>query len=123
MILLATGGRTFCESTEGKSRDDYMAERSALGFALDFIQPTGVIVGDANGADRWVGIWADKRGVPCEVFAADWSTGKRAGPERNQRMVNRRPDAAVRFPGGNGTADCARRCENAGIDVYEVSVK
>jgi len=82
-----------------------------------------VIHGGAKGADRWAGIWADKRGVPADVFAADWSLGPRAGPERNQRMVDQRPDAAVRFPGGRGTADCAHRCKVAGIPIYEVTVK
>lgn len=122
-VLLVTGGRTFCESTPGKSRDDYMAERIALGFALDYIKPSSVIVGDADGADRWAKIWCNKRSIPFREFKADWSLGKRAGPERNQRMVDIRPDIAVRFPGGRGTADCAARCEKAGIDIYEVGVK
>ena len=124
---MVTGGRDFCESVtskgEPRDRDLYMDERWALGFALDYISPSGVIVGDASGADRWAKIWCDKRGVPCEAFKADWSLGKRAGPERNQRMVDKRPDAAVRFPGGRGTADCAARCEKAGIEVFEVKVR
>ena len=127
MILLVTGGRDFCESVtsdgQPRDRDLYMPERVALGWSLDYISPTGVIVGDATGADRWAKIWCDKRSVPCEIFRADWSVGKRAGPERNQRMVDKRPDAAVRFPGGRGTADCAARCDKAGIEIYEVSVR
>ena len=124
MILLVTGGRTFCEAVEGKSREDYMAERMALGFALDWIGPSSVIVGDADGADRWTRIWCERRGVKFTEFTADWDKlGKRAGPLRNQRMVDMRPDAAIRFLGGTGTADCAARCESAGVPVYEVSVK
>lgn len=100
-----------------------MSERIALGFALDYIAPSSVIVGDADGADRWAKIWCDKRGVPFREFKADWSVGKRAGPERNQRMVDKRPNAAVRFPGGRGTADCSARCDRGGIEVYEVVVR
>ncbi len=118
-----TGGRTFCEAIDGKSREDYMAERMALGFALDWISPSLVIHGGATGADRWAGIWADKRGVRCQVEPADWSRGPRAGPERNQRMVDMRPDAALQFPGGDGTADCVRRCEVASVPIYEVSMR
>jgi len=67
VILLVTGGRDFCEAvtTAGieRDRETYMAERIALGFALDFIAPSSVIVGDASGADRWARIWCDRRGV------------------------------------------------------------
>lgn len=127
VILLITGGRDFCEAvtTAGieRDRETYMAERVALGFALDFIAPSSVIVGDASGADRWARIWCERRSVSYREFKADWSHGKRGGPERNQRMVDMRPGSAVRFPGGNGTADCARRCERAGIEVFEVVVR
>lgn len=125
MILLVTGGRDFCESVtskgEPRDRDVYMGERMALGYALDTINPTRIIHGGATGADRWAGIWADRRGVPCHVEPA---TGPwpQAGPLRNQRMVDMRPDAAVRFPGNRGTQDCAHRCRVAGIDVFEVNV-
>ena len=121
MILLVTGGRSFCEKRPGA---DHMSERIALGFALDYIKPSSVIVGDAGGADRWAKIWCDRRGVPCEVFAADWKRhGKRAGPIRNQEMVDRKPDMGCAMPGGFGTDDCARRMERAGIEIYRVSVK
>ena len=70
-----------------------MSERIALGFALDYIAPSSVIVGDADGADRWAKIWCERRGVPL-------STG--------------RPDYAVVFPGGRVPA---------GIEIYRISVK
>lgn len=123
MILLVIGGRTFCEAIDGKSREDYMAERMALGFALDMIGPTRIIHGGDKGADRWAGIWAESRGVPCHVDPADWSRGRGEGPLRNQRMVDMKPGAAVRFPGDRGTADCAGRREQAGIPIYSVSIK
>jgi hypothetical protein len=128
MILLVTGGRDFCESvtTDGKprERDLYMDERRALAFSLDYIAPSAVIVGDASGADRWAKIWCDKRGVKFTEFTAEWDKlGKRAGPARNQRMVDKCPDCAVSFPGGNGTEDCVRRCEMAGVPVYEAALR
>lgn len=119
-VALVTGGRDFCEI---RPSADHMGERRALGFALDWVKPSRVVVGDANGADRWAVIWCERRGVPYHVERADWSRGGRGGPERNQRMVDMRPDVAVRFPGGRGTADCAARCEKAGIDVFEVGIK
>jgi len=123
-VLLVTGGRTFCEATDGKPRDDYMAERQALGFALDMINPSSVIVGDADGADRWAVIWCDRRGVPYTRFIADWTKHqKRAGPIRNQTMVDRQPDAGVAFSGGSGTADCVKRMDTAKIPIYHAALK
>lgn len=43
--------------------------------------------------------------------------GKWAFYERNQAMVDLRPDICVVLPGGGGTADCARRAEAAGIPM------
>ena len=105
-VLLVTGGRSFCEPTQdgvARDRDLYMDERRALGFALDYIKPSSIIVGDADGADRWAAIWAERRGVPCRVF--------KAGDRRPT------PDAGLSFPGG-----FVRDLERAGIPVYEVNV-
>lgn len=93
MILLITGSRTFCEAVDGKPREEYMAERMALGFALDWIKPSSVIVDCMPGAGRWAEIWAERRSV-------DISTGK--------------PDAAIWFPGGHVPA---------GVPIYSVSLK
>lgn len=125
--LLITGGRDFCESvtTAGieRDRETYMAERVALGFALDMIGPSKVYVGDADGTDRWAIIWCDRRGVPYERFVADWTRqGKRAGPIRNQDMIDRKPDMGCAFPGDRGTADCTRRMERAGIPIHRVEI-
>lgn len=125
MKVLITGGRDFCEAetTDGKPRDReiYMSERRALGFALDFVNPTSLVVGDATGADRWAKIWCERRSIPFKTYYADWKKHlKRAGPIRNQTMVDGGPDYAVVFPGGRGTKDCHERVKSAGIDCYEV---
>lgn len=51
---------------------------------------------------------------------ADWQThGKAAGPIRNGAMLAKHaPDGVVAFPGHNGTADCVRQAEAAGIKVW-----
>lgn len=48
--------------------------------------------------------------------------GKQAFYDRNQRMVDLRPDICVVLPGGGGTADCARRAEAAGIPLLRAAV-
>ena len=48
----------------------------------------------------------------------DWKKyGKKAGPLRNQQMLEEgKPDLVVAFPGGNGTADMVRRAKKANIE-------
>lgn len=141
--LLITGGRDYCEYldangfpiqlTDGrgkaigiKTKDQAMGERRALGFALDFAwswaKPTMLVHGGARGADRWAGIWAERRGYKCAVELAYWKRhGKGAGPVRNQLMLDKyAPTHAVAFPGGRGTADMVVRLREAGVEIFEV---
>lgn len=81
-----------------------------------------VIHGGAPGADTMAGSWASAFGVRCETYDADWSLGPKAGPIRNQRMIDEgKPDLVVAFPGGKGTADMVRRAKKAGIPVKEIA--
>ena len=82
-----------------------------------------VIEGDARGADRMAGEWAQCHGVQNLKFRAEWEKlGRKAGPIRNQLMLDEgRPDLVVAFPGGRGTADMVRRARAAGIDVIEAT--
>lgn len=76
-----------------------------------------------TGADTLAGDWAHGFLIPVRSFPADWEErhGKRAGPIRNQMMLEEgRPDLVVAFPGGTGTADMVRRAREAGVEVMEV---
>lgn len=83
---------------------------------------TCLIHGGQRGADKLAGEWAKDNGIPVEVFEADWNSfGRAAGPKRNQKMIDEgRPDAAVAFPGGDGTADMVGRVKAAGIKPWEI---
>jgi predicted Rossmann-fold nucleotide-binding protein len=97
---------------------------SAVRHALDVLHArrgiTLIIEGGATGADQLAREWAQRRCIEFKTFDADWKAlGKRAGPLRNQRMINEgKPDGAVAFPGGRGTADMIRRAEAAGLKVW-----
>lgn len=79
-----------------------------------------VISGGAKGADALGEDWAAINWCPIEVYKADWNTyGTRAGPIRNQQMLDSGVDVAVQFPGGRGTADMRKRLDNAGVRVIE----
>jgi hypothetical protein len=110
--LLVCGGRDY---------DD----RAHVFRVLDTLRPTLVIHGAASGADRAAWDWAELRGVPHMPFPVtdeEWRTiGKKAGPLRNQRMLDEgRPDAVLAFPGGRGTRDMKRRARAAEIPVVPV---
>jgi hypothetical protein len=113
MRVVVTGGRDF--------DDAYMVH-----CALENIRSNSgiaeLIHGGARGADSLCAAWASVNGVPVQQFRADWNKhGKGAGPIRNQRMIDEgKPDVAVAFAGGRGTADMVRRCKASGIPVIEV---
>jgi hypothetical protein len=56
-----------------------------------------------------------------EIYKADWDThGRKAGILRNIQMLEEgKPDCAVQFPGGRGTAHMRSILDKAGIPVYE----
>lgn len=114
MRVLVCGGR------------DYV-DREALAACLaDLRQARGItvlIAGGARGADTMAEEWALAQRIPCEVFMADWEgLGPKAGPIRNQRMLDEgKPDLVVAFPGGRGTADMVRRAREAGVEVIEIA--
>jgi hypothetical protein len=90
---------------------------------LDWLDKTyGVevlIQGGATGADYLAKTWAYERGKLCIEYKADWKTlGRRAGPVRNQQMLDEaNPDLVVFFPGGIGTEDMKKRTTKAGIKM------
>lgn len=115
-LIVVCGGRDF---------DDRAVVYSALD-RLHAKQPITVLAeGGARGADALANQWATERGVKVETFGAPWlEFGKRAGHERNARMVVWAKEHGARglvaFPGGRGTADAVRQARARGIVVWEV---
>jgi hypothetical protein len=101
---------------------DYQ-DRDALFAALDRLHAehafTVLIAGGARGADTLAYEWATARSVPTEIYMAEWERlGRKAGPIRNQRMLDEgNPDLVVAFPGGKGTAGMTALARNAGVAV------
>ena len=81
-----------------------------------------LINGGAEGADSLAYRWAQRTGVPANIYAADWKAhGRAAGPMRNQRMLDEgKPDLVIAFPGGKGTADMTRRATAANVPVVRI---
>lgn len=116
-LVLVTGGRKYAISNA--------KERWHVYNTLDAMQAhygeIMLIEGDALGADKCAGMWAEDRGVHCAKVSAIWNKlGPSAGPRRNSAMLRLRPDICVVFPGGVGTADMAKKARAAGVPTYEV---
>jgi len=142
--VVAFGGRDFGNpKAKGKKIEEARHEYRFVFGILDTVHEiygiTKMIVGRATGADSVAEDWAKKRGVPVEPYPARWDDidrpgavvkttrgGKKydaaAGGVRNQRMINEgKPDIAIGFPGGSGTADMIDRCKSARIQTWKVS--
>ena len=109
MRLLVCGGRQFTDTFK------FDAAMSQLPF-----KPTVVIAGGAKGADTLAKQWAMHNGVWFVEVPALWNAhGNAAGQKRNQAMLDiMHPQYCVAFPGGNGTADMIRRCNDACVTVW-----
>lgn len=113
MRLLVFGGRDYSNA----------ARVEHILYAVHAKRPiTLIIEGGAKGADRLARQWAIANYIPFVTEEADWSQhGAAAGPLRNAAMLEKhKPDGAVAFPGGRGTADMKAKCEAAGVKLMIV---
>lgn len=112
MRIIVCGGRDYQNSAAVNARLDEIHAKTPI---------EAVIHGNASGADRLGGIWANTRGVKCWPVSAQWSKfGRAAGPKRNQQMLGMGVSLVVAFPGGRGTRDMVKRAEKAGVSVISV---
>lgn len=83
---------------------------------------TELMQGGANGVDKFARDWAaTKPEIKRYVCRADWERyGPSAGPIRNARMLEWKPDLVIAFPGGKGTANMVAQANAAEVAVYHV---
>jgi len=110
--VLVCGGRDFadCAMMERHLQD----LKNSRGISA-------IIHGGARGADSLAGDFAQRHGIPVQVFPADWNAhGRGAGPIRNAQMLKEGlPDIVVAFPGGRGTTNMIGISRKAGVEVVE----
>jgi len=130
-VVLICGGRNYGhvpfntpperrrEIAERAARENFIL-REALDHLLRDRQTSSIITGGATGADACAHRWALDRRIPSKIVRAEWKKyGKAAGPIRNARMLEFKPDFVVAFPGGDGTADMIRQARAAGVEVLD----
>lgn len=82
-----------------------------------------LILGGASGVDSFAEQWAKERGVLYDVFHANWRVyGKKAGPIRNEQMLNENPDLVIIFPGGKGTKNMKDIATRKNVPVLHASI-
>jgi hypothetical protein len=123
MKVIICGGRDFTDRGHAfRTLNKLHAERPITcvieGAQRTRDKHTREIIG---GADYWGMRWAKRNTIPCITVKADWDKhGNAAGPIRNNKMAEMKPDLVIAFKGGNGTADMVAKAKKAGIEVMEI---
>lgn len=109
MRILVCGGRNFNDE----------AYLTAVLNTYNLTSDDLIIHGDAKGADRLAGKYAEERGINVLSYPARWHIyGKSAGMVRNRHMLqDGKPDLVIAFPGGKGTAGMVQIAEKAGVPI------
>lgn len=113
MKILCCGNRNW---TDRKKIWDRLADIDRSAHAITIIH------GAAKGADTIAGNEAKKLRYAVEAFPADWEKhGKAAGPIRNRKMLDQKPDLVIAFHSNikksKGTKDCIKEANRRGIKV------
>lgn len=114
MKVIVCGGRNF------RSPAQVWHELERLHAVYHF---TELMQGGAQGVDRFASEWACTHPeIKRYVCRADWKThGRAAGPIRNGRMLEWKPDLVVAYAGGSGTANMVAQATAAGVKVHRVA--
>lgn len=91
---------------------------------MEIGRPKMVLQGECKtGTDQMAKRWSRENNIECMSFPAEWSKGKRAGPERNSKMLEL-CDAVVAFMSvkSKGTRDVVIKTRQADILLYEFDI-
>lgn len=82
-----------------------------------------ILSGHCSGTDLMAERYAKENGFKLEVYPADWSLGRKAGPSRNKAMVDAADYAIAFFSGGRGTRSLIRLAQKKGIPIKVYSLR
>ena len=125
MKILVCGGRGFNDwLSVHKILHPYLNGSKVVNDGDHTSYTLEIISGMAKGADQIAAKYAKQYGLKLHKYHADWGKyGKKAGPIRNQQMLDEgKPDLVIAFPGKAGTRDIIMRSKRNKIKVLEVTV-
>ncbi len=97
--------------------------RAIMRRLLELPEGTLIMHGSSGNADWCANEVAGLLGLPTKGFPAQWDRYKKqAGPIRNRKMLDEKPDLVLAFRKGGpklspGTTDCGEEAERRGIPV------
>ena len=108
----------------GRDYKDYKHAEAVLNHidgTLSAERTLVIVEGGAKGADELAHMWATSHSKQVQTYTAQWDLyGKKAGPIRNQEMLDSGVDLVVAFPGwlhSKGTEDMVRRAHEAHVRI------
>ena len=117
MKVIIAGSRTITE-----------LNHIARAMAESSFEPTEIVSGGQkswnivvgyHGADYLGELWAQQHNVPVKRFPADWRQGRKAGPLRNQVMVDYADAIVVVWDGqSRGTIDVMDRARKKKLPMF-----
>ena len=95
-----------------------------LNEALEGLTVTEIISGGAMGVDTLAEVYAKAKGLPLQIFPADWKAhGPKAGPLHNKQIVEACEQLVAIWDGNSkGTATTIRMAQKAGKPVRMIKV-
>ena len=108
----------------GVDFNDYDYFKSQMDRLITYYENIRLVSGHARGADTLAEQYAEERGIPIEVFPAEWKKyGRAAGPIRNRAMLTyakeETPVIAAFWNGhSRGTGNMIRQAKDAGAECH-----
>lgn len=114
--LLITGSRTWSDVAVIEREFEVVAKHEGSAVVL--------VSGGAKGADTLCEQIAERHGWVVERHLPDWSVGKRAGFDRNRKMVDLGADMCLAFikDDSAGASQCSRIAKEAQIPTRAIKV-
>lgn len=118
--IIICGGRHF---------NDYEALESLVNSALTEkgldSNEVEIVSGHCEGADMLGELYAEKHGIVCKAFPAEWEKyGRAAGPIRNSQMIEYASESAIPIvvafvsPRTKGTTDTVNKAIKRGFSIF-----
>jgi hypothetical protein len=115
-VFMVSGFRSFNNYEVFKAyMDDVMRQKGRPSLLVQGECPTGV--------DQLAKRWCLENNIECKGFPADWTKGKRAGPERNTTMLKWADVVCCFFhEQSRGTKDVMKKARKADKVLYEIDI-